>query len=236
VGQNTHKKATLEIYGLQRLPLQGGQKSMKQFMVNPAEKTEAWNKATANRLLSLWIATSALPLSLCESAYGRAFLSYISKGEYSGVTHPVVTETLRRIELKEIMPALKALLGSLDSLSCTTDFWTDIHRRPMAAVTGHYIDRTRKLRRVLLAMEPFEGNMTGFCMVVPDADSRWWCQVVIQLRILLHGWTDCLRNLALQKNCGRARLTVRVRNRKRSMISPLWTFILYGVPAIVSIL
>jgi hypothetical protein len=153
-----HKKALAEIYELESLPIPG-QLSMRQF-VDKGAVEDKWNTAKANRLLALWIATSALPLSLCESEYARNFLSYISGGEYRGVTHPIVTETLRRIEVKEIIPGLKVVLGGLDSISCTTDFWTDIHRRPMVAVTAHYIDRNRLLRRQLIAMNPFEGTKT----------------------------------------------------------------------------
>jgi hypothetical protein len=153
-----HKKALAEIYALKCLPLGGGQRSMSVFMERKSEKEkEPWNKETANRLLSLWIATSALPLSMCESPYARAYTSYISEGKHCGVSHPIITETLRRIEVKEIIPGLKGLLAGLDSLSCTTDFWTDLHRRPMVALTAHYIDRSRILRRQLLAMQPFEG-------------------------------------------------------------------------------
>jgi hypothetical protein len=160
-----HKKALAELYEFptKSLPPTGGQQKIDQFCVaTPAETP--WSSAKANRLLSLWIATSGLPLSLCESPHARAFLSYISGGGYCGVTHLIVSNTLREIELKDVMPGLKALLGSLDSISCTTDFWTDIHRRPMCGVTGHFITHNRQMGSQLLAMSPFEGTVfdTGF--------------------------------------------------------------------------
>jgi hypothetical protein len=121
---------------------------------------QQFNSEKANRMLAMCIATSALPLSFCDSEYVRAFLGYISGGAYDGVGAAMVTKTLKEMELKEIRPSQRNLLSIVDSVSCTTDFWTDIHRRPMGSITCHFV-RDGRLHRQLLAMAPVTGRHTA---------------------------------------------------------------------------
>jgi hypothetical protein len=118
------------------------------------------NCEKANRMLAMCIATSALPLSFCDSEYVRGLFDYISGGAYDGVGAATVTKTLKEMELKEIRPLQRNLLSTVDSVSCTTDFWTDIHRRPMGSITCHFV-REGRVHRQLLALAPVTGRHTA---------------------------------------------------------------------------
>ena len=103
------------------------------------------------------------PLSLMESSLFWAALKHTSHDTFKGLSHQTVTRELRSISEGEIIPALKKKLALLDSVSFTTDMWSDDAPRGYTAVTVHYISVAENppIQQSLISFSSFAGRHTA---------------------------------------------------------------------------
>ena len=112
----------------------------------------------ANALLTKFIVTNMLPLSLVDDEAFREFVNFLEP-EYKLPCRQTFTARLDGLKT-ELCKTVTAEMAAVSSVAVTTDIWTSMSNEPYISLTGSYITSDWQLVSRTLNNEPMEERHT----------------------------------------------------------------------------
>ena len=112
----------------------------------------------ANSLLTKFIVTNMLPISLVDDEAFREFIHYLEP-DYQVPCRQTFCARLDGLKTEQAK-AVKTELASASSVAVTTDIWTSVANEPYISLTAAYITPDWRLICRMLSNEPIEERHT----------------------------------------------------------------------------